>query len=224
MVKYTLEITFTEEQLQLLHATGTNIVVAKKGPCAAPNVAWQVWRPLQHNTLSWQEKYGIYASGALYNNGIPLSTLAAVPAGAAVNRAYTLDGNAVISAPGAHTAAPFTLLNNYPGDNGYLTIGLHQDAVVNGTEVQGNAVSAALVLYQRTAILSPASGIYIWLQPGTAGNTVLTKVRSLMTLLEFREGQETMTLAYDTASGKFKPSRYKHQAVAPYLPASVLAV
>ena len=204
MVHYNLEIVFTDEQLDILNKNGAEIVVAKKGPVSGPNVAWQVWSPLKKNVLSWEERYGIYASDALYNNGVTLTKLAATPVGTLPGRCYNLGSDASISGPdGPALPGAFTITNNYPCSDGYLTMGLYQDAVVNGTVVPGHAVAAALVLYERAAAMDPGPGIYIWLQTGRDGNTVVTKCRSQMTFLEFSREQDAMTVTYNAESGRF---------------------
>ncbi|NRA12319.1 MAG: hypothetical protein HRT57_10230 [Crocinitomicaceae bacterium] len=41
MANYELNIAFTNEQLQTIYATGTNVIVAKPSGGGTPNVAWQ---------------------------------------------------------------------------------------------------------------------------------------------------------------------------------------
>ena len=47
MSTFNLNVAFTNEQLQTLYITGTNVIVAKPTSDGTPNVAWQVFRPLQ---------------------------------------------------------------------------------------------------------------------------------------------------------------------------------
>lgn len=205
MANYELKIAFTNEQLQVLYTTGSNVIVAKPTDGTAPNVAWQVFRPLQGNTLTWQEEYGIYASTSSVTNGAVLSQLSSVPVGAAMNKLYTLEPSGIISGP-ASGGYPdsFSLTNKY--DKDYMTVGLYQNATVNGTDIMGNALSAAPVLKASTAVMTPYTTVYIWLQSQVKSNTVVTNVTSPMTKITFGGGTNTVSVAYDSDSGKFLPS------------------
>ncbi len=91
MADYSLDIQFTQDQLQILYMAGSNVVVAKpSGDGSTPNVAWQVFKPMQANTLSWDEEYGIYASTSEVTNGAKLVQLSSVDVGAPMNKLFTL--------------------------------------------------------------------------------------------------------------------------------------
>lgn len=205
MSTFNLKTAFTNEQLQLLYATGTNIVVAKPTGGTVPNVAWQVYKPMQANTLSWEEKYGIYASTSQIKNGARLSQLSSVPE-AIQNKLYTLESNSTISEPATGGAADSYALENKYSEKLSMTVGLFQNANVNGTEIKGNAVSAAPVLLASTAIMTPYTTVYIWLQSSVKSNTVVTTVTSPMTSLKFGGGVNTISIAYDSLTGKFFPT------------------
>jgi hypothetical protein len=203
---YELDIAFTNDQLQAIYITGTNVIVAKPSGGGQPNVAWQVFRPLQANTLNWDEKYGIYASTAQMQNGAKLTQLSSTGIPAAQEKLYTLQPSGVIAGPNSGgTANAFSLLNQYQTSTGYMTIGLYQDATVNGTQIAGNAVSAAPVLYQSTAAMTPYTTVYIWLASQVISNSVVTLVTSPMTELTFGGGVNTVSVAYDSSSGTFLP-------------------
>lgn len=203
MADYSLETAFTNEQLQTLYATGSNVVIAKPTGGSRPDVAWQVFKPMQGNKLTWTEEYGIYASTSEVANGAVLDKLSSVPVGAAMNKLYTLQPSAVITGPdtgGVPNA--FSLLNKY-SEKDYMTVGLYQDATVNGTEIAGNAISAVPVLLASVADMTPYTTVYIWLQSQVISNTVVTLVTSPMTELKFGGGINDISLSYDSASGKF---------------------
>jgi hypothetical protein len=203
MSLFSLKVAFTDRQLEVLYATGTNVVVAKPTGGARPNVAWQVFRPMQGNQLSWGEEYGIYASTSSVTNGAILSQLSSVPVGAATNKLYTLEPSARITGPASGGSdGAYTLLNKY-GEKEYMTVGLYQDATVNGTDIIGNALSAAPVLLASTASMTPYTTVYIWLQSAVVSNTVVTNVTSPMTMLKFGGAVTDIAVSYDSASGKF---------------------
>lgn len=206
MSTYILKTAFTDRQLDILYATGTNVVVAKPTGGSSPNVAWQVFKPMQSNRLSWGEEYGIYASTSSVTNGAVLSQLSSVPVGAAMNKLYTLEPSAVISGPASGgSPSSFTIQNKYAAKD-YMTVGLFQDANINGIDILGNALSAAPVLLASTAVMTPFTIVYIWLQSQVVSNTVVTTVTSPMTMLKFGGDTTEISVSYDSASGKFLPS------------------
>lgn len=207
-MEFTLKTAFTNDQLALLYATGTNVVVAKPTGGSQPNVAWQVFKPMASNTLKWGEEYGLYASTTAVTNGAVLSQLSSVPVGARDKMLYTLEPNAIITGPvssGGGSEGTFALNNKF-AEKPYMTVGLFQNANVNGTEIIGNALSAAPVLLQSTAFMTPFTTVYIWLQSQVVSNTVVTTVTSPMTKLTYGGGINDISVAYDSASGYFVPA------------------
>ncbi|MBV7530850.1 hypothetical protein [Chitinophaga sp. sic0106] len=206
MADYSLNVGFTNDQLKTLYATGTNVVVAKPSGAGNPNVAWQVFKPLMANQLAWDEQYGLYASTSNVTNGATLTQMSSVPVGAAMNKLYTLQDSGVISGPasGGQQNA-FSLLNVYSGMP-YMTVGLYQNANVNGIDILGNAISAVPVLKMSTAVMTPYTTVYIWLQSQVASNSVVTNVTSPMTQLNFGGGINNISVAYDSDSGTFLPT------------------
>lgn len=206
MSTFNLKVAFTNSQLEVLYATGTNVIVAKPTSDGTPNVAWQVFKPLQANQISWEELYGIYASTSAIVNGATLSQLSSVPIPAAENKLYTLEDSGVITGPSSGGYPNAFTLNNKYSNKDYMTVGLYQDANVNGTDIIGNATSAAPVLLQSTAVMTPFTTVYIWLQSQVRSNSVITNVTSPMTQLKFGGGVDDISVAYDSESGKFLPT------------------
>lgn len=225
IMEFTLKTAFTNTQLELLYATGTNVIVAKPARGSQPNVAWQVFRPMQANILKWSEEYGVYASTSVVTNGATLSQLSSVPVGAREDMLYTLEPNSIISGPvfGGMPGA-FALMNNF-GEKPYMTVGLYQNANVNGIDMIGNAISAAPVLLQSTALMTPSNTVYIWLQSQVVSNTVVTMVTSPMTKLTFDDRTTEWSVTYDSASGYFVPAPGKRGTLAEgrikHIPASL---
>jgi hypothetical protein len=209
-MSYELAVAFTNEQLNTIYATGTNVIVAKPSGGGAPNVAWQAFRPMQANTLDWEELYGVYASTAQITNGAKLTQLSSTGIPAAMEKLYTLQPSGVIAGPASGgTSNAFSLLNQYASSMGYMTVGLYQDATINGTKIAGNAVSAAPVMLQSTATMTPYTTVYIWLASQVVSNSVVTTVTSPMTELRFGGGVDTISVSYDSSSGKFLPAMNK---------------
>jgi len=206
MPSYTLRTAFTEDDLVRFNAAGSNVVVAKPNAGGAPNVAWVVYRPFVANTMTWVEQYGIYASNTeLTTGGAQLTQMSKTEYPAADGKIYPLNAAGFFSAPSSGgNAGSYTAQNGYNNlPKGYLTFGLYQNAVVNGTATNGNAVSAAAVQFNYTAEITPFTTIYLWLQSSVKSNSVVTTVTSPQTKVTFGGSVTEVSLAYDPMTGTF---------------------
>lgn len=208
MPTFTLNTTFDQNSLTLLHATGSNVVVAKPNAGGSPNVAWVVYRPFVNNSMVWEEQYGIYASTSALTNGAHLTQMSATPFPATSGQIYPLLPAGFFGPPQpGGSPNSFTALNQYdnqaPNGPGFLTMGLFQNATVNGSDLTGNAVSAAGVPYLNSAQMTPFTNVYIWTQANVVGNSVVTTVTSVLTKVTFGGPVSEIDLAYDPSSGGF---------------------
>ena len=207
MSQFNLKIAFTSQQLGILYATGTNVIIAKSSDGYSPAVAWQVFRPMQANTVSWKEEYGIYASNSDIRNGEVLNQFSNTPIGIETGKQYILQSNGAIAGPyGGGFPNAFMFSNQYSGKH-YITAGLYQNAIINGNNTAGNAVSATPVLMQSNAIMNPNTTIRIWLQSQVVSNSVVTNITSPVTELKFGGTVTDISVTYDTATGKFVPAK-----------------
>jgi len=204
-MEFKLEMAFNNNQLDVIAETNTKVIVAKPTAGDSPNVAWQAFDPMNNNTLTWEEQYGIYVSTSKIANGVKLEKLSSTGIPAAEHKLYTLQESGAISDPSdGGMAGSFSLLNSYSKQD-VMTVGLYQDATVNGTAIAGNAISAAGVMLASTAKMTPFTLLYIWLQSEVESNTVVTMVTSPMTPLKFGGSVTHLSTSYDTKSGKFLP-------------------
>lgn len=203
MADYQLEISFSDEQLDTLFTTKSNVIVAKPTGGSSTNVAWQVFQPFENNSVTWSEEYGIYVSNTKISNGATLTQMSSTSGNAQMDTTYTMQPSAIITGPAdGGTDDAFTLVNKY-ANLPYLTVGLYQNAVVNGVLVKGNAISAVPTLYQSTAVMTPFTTVYLWLQSEVSSNTVVSVVTSPMTQLTFGGGVNEISVSYDSATGTF---------------------
>ncbi len=114
------------------------------------------------------------------------------------------DSGRIVGPMGGGYANAFLLLNQF-GMKPYMTAGLYQNATINGTERIGNAVSAAPILMQSAAVMSPSTTLHIWLQSQVISNSVVTSITSPITELKFGGNVTEISVAYDSATGKFVP-------------------
>lgn len=207
MPPFTLNSTFSQTDLTTLSATGTNVVVAKPSShTAAPNVAWVVFRPLPSNIMSWEEQYGIYASTQGIQNGATLTQMAITTFPASSGQVYAMGPAGFFGPPqGGGVSDSYSAINQYNNlpSPGFLTFGLYQNANVNGSSMSANAVSAALVPYQSTSVMTPFTSIYIWTASQVTSNTVVTKVTSVQTEVTFGGSTTEIDLVYDASTGGF---------------------
>jgi hypothetical protein len=200
MPKYKLEIDLSQSTLQSLYTAGQNVVIAKPSQSESPpNVAWQVFRPMEANAVEWEENYGIYASTVAISNGAKLTKMSATPFPAAEGSLYPLGSNGYFEAP-----TPGKEKGSYFASNAYennLTFGLFQDATVNGKQVMGNAISAAPVPINNVAEMTPYTTVYVWAQSLIVSNTVVTTVTSPKTKVTFGGKITDIVLGY--ADGAF---------------------
>ena len=209
MPTFTLNTTFTQDALTMLYATGTNVVVAKPSSGgSSPNVAWIAFRPLIANGMTWEEKYGIYCSTSGIQNGALLTQMSQAPFPAGDGQKYPLTAAGFFGPPQTGgSPGSYTATNQYnnlaPNGPGFLTFGLFQNANVNGTAMTSNAVSAAPVPYQSTAVMTPFTTIYLWTQSQVVSNTVVTSVTSVQTQVVFGGSITTISLNFDPTTGGF---------------------
>jgi hypothetical protein len=209
MPSYSLLTSFTDDDLDRFHASGSNVVVAKPNNGGDPNVAWVVFRPLSGNSMSWEDNYGIYASNTdLTAAGTVLHQMSKTPFPAVPAKVYELTPSGVFAGPGLNgSAGSYKAVNSYNNlPKGYLTFGLYQDSEVNGSQVGGNAVSATPVIYNSQAVITPFTTIYLWIASQVVSNSVITIVTSPQTKVTFGGSVFDVSLAYDAGSGTFIPA------------------
>jgi hypothetical protein len=205
MADYQLNLSFTQQNLETFYATGTNVVLAKPAANGTATTQWVVFKPLMNNTVTWEEQYGIYASMVpSTQGGATLTQTSLVPLPAAIGKLYKLGPSGSIKVqPDGGTPNAFSLNNEYPAPAGFMTVGLYQNAVANGANMEGNAISAAGTLYKSTAVMTPYTTLYVWMQSQITSNTVATRVTSPQTKVDFGGGTNIVSLSYDKDSGTF---------------------
>jgi hypothetical protein len=203
-MQFELELLFTTEQLDTIFPTGSKVILAK--PTAqqkSPEVAWQAFSPLESNKVTWEEQYGIYASTTAMEHGVTLTQKSRTAVPAVDGKNYEFKESGAFDPPeGVEAKHSFFATNNY-AHKPCLTIGLFQDAIVNGEEVPGNAISGAEVLRGSQAKMTPYTTVYVWLQSDVESNTVVSHMTSKPTKVTFGGDITEIELAYDSATGLF---------------------
>lgn len=206
MSNFKLNIGFTTQQLQILYATGSNVVIGKSNNGLVPNVAWQVFKPFQANRVEFNNEYGIYVSETKIEKGAILSELSNVPEPAVLGELYNLEQSGVITGPEKGGIYDGFAIQNQYSELPYITTGLYQSAVVNGYSDRKNAISANPLLLQSTAVFEPTNTVYVWLQSNIISNSVVTFITSHLTEVKFENGVDSVNLKYDLSFGIFVPT------------------
>lgn len=207
-ITFNLDLSFSKSDLAAIFAADASVVVAKPAGDSGskPNVAWLTFRPLENNNISWEEVYGIYASNTLMEDGASIAKSSAVNP-AVPGKVYTLQPDGAFGAPAdGGTADSFTVINKLENARKYMTIGLTQDARIGGELIAGNAISASNVLYQSTAVMTPYTTVFLWIQSKIKSNSVCTKVTSPMSEITFGGSVNSLSYRYDSDTGLFIPA------------------
>lgn len=208
MPRYQLNLQIDSQSLSMLRAAGQRITIGRSVNGGSPNVAWIVFNPLMSNTITWEEAYGLYASTVNLANGASIYPMAAVePPGRQASTYPFLPamyfGNPVQGGPppgsyGIQNTAP---MSQFP----MLTFGLTQTAVVNGAGTPSQVVSATPLLSQMSAVLTPSTTIYVWLQSMFGSSTFISNLSGPTTRVTFGGSVTSQTLMYDPNRGVFVP-------------------
>jgi hypothetical protein len=204
-LRYSLNLSFTPPDLAAIYAAEAKVIIAKPADNTnrKPNVAWLAFSPLENNDVSWEEVYGIYASNVTMEDGASISKSSNVNP-AIPGKIYALQPDGALGSPyNGGVENSFSVLNQRVNSKGYMVIGLTQDATIGGEVVAGNAISAANVLLQNTAVITPYTTVFVWLQSKVQSNSVCTKVTSPMTEIAFGGNSNELSYRYDAESGLF---------------------
>ncbi|MBU2722789.1 hypothetical protein [Acidithiobacillus ferridurans] len=204
-IEYSLNLSFTAKDLAAIAAAQAKVVIAKPADKTnqKPNVAWLAFDPMQNNDIAWEEIYGLYASNVAMEDGAEISKSSVVNP-AVPGKVYNLLPDGAFGSPeNGGTPDSFTVLNQYQNSKGYMVVGLTQDAKIGGEIVTGNAISAANVMLQNTAVMTPFTTVFIWLQSKIKSNSVCTKVTSPMTEVTFGGDVVSRSYRYDAETGMF---------------------
>lgn len=204
MTFFKLSIGIFYKELHLFSQADYKIFVAKTIAGSRPTVAWQVFRPMRNNTISWEEEYGMYASSTPLQDGAKLRKTSETKIPAKAGKLYSLQENGAIeNSDEDGKAHVFTLLNQFPTLQGSVVAGLCQNAQVNGTQIDGNAVSAMPVLYKNSIEMQPCPSVHLWISSRGEESSLAQPGTSTVTELSFEDGINEITSYFDIRTGKF---------------------
>jgi hypothetical protein len=205
MSVYSLKLSFTVGQLNLLFAAGARVAIAKPLKGGSPNLRWLTFRPFEANLVEWEEQYGIYASLAGASGGGSVTPVCGTDFPAYAGRLYTLQPQGCFGPPSAEEGlnpASYYAANAYAGAPA-MTLGLFQNAQVNGQERLAGPVSAELTPSAWRVQMTPDTTVYVWIQSGGEGSAGVSQVTSPPTRVAFGDGTSSEALVFDSSTGTF---------------------
>jgi hypothetical protein len=208
MPTYQLSIGFTDAGLDTLQAAKQQVTMVKSvnssaGSSGSNPVIWVSFKPMNANTVTWDEEYSVYASTTNIVNGAQIITNSSIAASS---------GNAYTFLPAGHFGASnsnlsdteYGVINNSSfAVNGIpmITSGLYQTAVVNGTP-KSSPLNATPVPFGDTATFTPIEKVQVFVSSYQNNGLVIAEVTSQALTVDFTT-QPTQSIIYDAATNQF---------------------
>ena len=208
MSAYSLKLSFTPQQLTVLYGARALLAIGKALNGGLPGLRWLTFQPFEWNTVTWEEQYGIYASLAGVSAGGSVTQVCKSDFPASAGRLYALQPQGCFGPPTAEEGldpASYYAANSVAGVPG-VTLGLFQNAQVNGLEPSIGPVSAALTPHASRARMTPDTTVYVWIQSFGEGEAGVSQVASSQTRIAFADGITSRAFAFDSSTGTFVPS------------------
>ncbi len=162
-------------------------------------VAWQVFQPIENNTVSWIESYSLYATTVPLNNGNVLTLDAVTAAPAIPGFIYTFSGGPLQGAPGKD--GMFNLSNEM--GSGSYSFGLAQSATVNNQPTPLAPLNATPMLFNQTAQFTPPTTVAIFLSTCTSNGTVIPGISANALVIPLSSASSTVNVGFNDDANTF---------------------
>jgi hypothetical protein len=211
MPKYTLELSFAQNDLETIKGAQENIIVAKPVGNAegTPNVAWLSINPLEGNQIKWTEDYAMYASTFQIQSGASIVQTSATSYPAEDGVCYKFDANGAFSgqtsAPEPVATGSYGALNDYTALPA-MTFGLTQSATTTSGNFTLQPLNAQSVPQNQQVVFTPFTTVWVWLEAQLSSGVVLTSVFSKVAVVTFGGTVNTQALTYSASHGQFEPN------------------
>ena len=200
MADYELKIEINPEDVQQINGAKQKVTITKEvsGGTSVP-VAWVAFEPLSDNELTWEQKYGVYASTTEIQNGAKIVKGSAVnPATSGVYHPFELGA---FSGPYGTTSRP----NEYGIENrasDQLTFGLAQSVTANGNPFEANPLNAVPVLTRQTATFLAKEKLRVFLHGAFDNGVVISEVQGMGLEVDLTT-DPIQTIHYSKSKGGF---------------------
>ena len=191
---------------------GQKLILTKASQDGSGNTSWVATKPFGVTTISWEQKYGVYASTTEIKEGATINRLSSKPgigdSGDAKNKMlYNFTDDAVF------VEGELSLSNNnYGSKNSYsdlqfLTMGVMQQADVNGTKVM-NPINALTVPRGQNYQSEPIEKVTLFASKTIGSETIISTISTDTFDAVYRDGKTEITCHYDNNLGKFIEGPY----------------
>jgi hypothetical protein len=199
MSTYKLTINLETQDVKDINVAQQRITMVKKvGGSSGSKVAWVSFNPFEHNEVTWDAKYGIYASSTTVQNGSEIYKTSAVNP-AICELSYPFE-NGTFSAPvSGDTPNAYGIKNQYSQQ---FTFGLAQSVTANGCKFDASPLNAVPVLSMQTSTFTPIEKIEVFLHSNFNNGVVISDITSKALELDFTNDQN-ITIRYDKTVGQF---------------------
>jgi hypothetical protein len=211
---YELRIQIGSQAVQMINESEQAVVIVKEvedGP-SHPTI-WVAFRPSQNTSVTWTDKYGIFAAEhTKLDSGTRLVQSATVsPALPGFFYPYE---NGVFGAPAG--APPKENMYGFGNHSGNLVaFGLAQSVSVDGELFSASPVNAALTMTSQKAAFTPTERVRVFLSSFTQNGFVLQDPAAVQSRMVISDDEGTLTvdltfdslqtIHYDQARGAFVP-------------------
>lgn len=204
MSTYSLTINFEAMDVRIFGNCNSRLIIAKSSPGGfMPSVAWLPIRPMETNVITWEDTYGIYASSTEYVTNAVIKKKSRIDS-VEMGSWYELEHSGTFGSPEENKdKGAYGIDNQYKGPNGYMVMGLTQDAVVDDEVVKGAIVSAAKVPYKSSIQMATIATIYIWMASGITNGSVISDISSTATKVELTSRHSCAVADYKCDKGRF---------------------
>src|SRR5690606_27694153 len=169
---YTLEILIKEEDAKNINSNGQKVTILKSVD-SGQSVTWVAFSPFERNTVTWTEKYAVYASTTEIKDGARIDKMSDRSANPQYFYSFqngvfdmgSLDEKSL-------TKTQYGIINKTDGN---LQFGLSQERTVNGKNANV-PINVVTVFKSQKAIFTPRVTLTIFLQGNYDNGVVITEV------------------------------------------------
>jgi uncharacterized Zn-binding protein involved in type VI secretion len=184
MPTYQLNIQLDSQGLKTLNEAGQLVTIVKSAGAGKP-VAWVSFDPMLSNTVTWTEKYSVYASTTAIEAGAQIVTQSTEAA--AAGNTYTLAGGQFDNGKPGLPATQYGVANadpNFMVDGVQLvTSGLYQGVIVNGTSLP-SPLNAVGIPYNESGVFTPIEKVQVFTSSYQNNGIVISSVSSQALLVD----------------------------------------
>ncbi len=199
MAAYNLTIQLSNEDVHTINAAQQKIVIVKQvGGSSGSPVAWVTFSPFENNLVSWEEKYGVYASTTQVQAGATIQKTSAVNP-AKPELFYPFETGS-FGFPTGNAGR-----NNYGVENEYsqqFTFGMAQSVTANGSKYDAAPLNAVPVLSNEQATFTPIEIVSVFLHAQFNNGVIISNITSKALDVDLTS-EPSVTIHYSSSQGEF---------------------